>query len=202
MNGYKDNINWKKGKLIKQHYIGNMIMQDFFVISNGTTYTVRNRSKKMRNQLKFLKQYEAEIINKLRTECINLNGYKKYRFGETSGKCYYCDVEETVKHFLLDCIGSKSDYSNYHNEFELDYDIIRDKFKKELCKIAIFFKEEKNFNIKNILFPQVWQKDPIKTNPKYHEIMERNKKREVDVLKCVVRFVQHTKRFKKEKYGF
>ena len=55
----------------------------------------------MRNQLKFLKQYEAEIINKLRTECINLNGYKKYRFGETSGKCYYCDVEEWMNELNL-----------------------------------------------------------------------------------------------------
>ena len=65
-------------------------------ISNGVNYTVRNKNKKMRDQLKFLKQYEADIINKLRTECINLNGYKKYEFDETSGKCIYCDVEETV----------------------------------------------------------------------------------------------------------
>ena len=78
--------NWKNGKLIEHQHIGNMLMQDHFVISNGATYTIRNKNKKMRDQLKLLEQYEAEIINKLRTDCINLNGYKKYRFGETSGK--------------------------------------------------------------------------------------------------------------------
>ena len=54
----------------------------------------------------------------------------------------------------------------------------------------------------NIFFPHTWQKDTMKTNPNYQDIMERNNKREIDVLKCVVRFVQHTKRFKKEKCGF
>ena len=77
----------------------------------------------------------------------------------------------------------------------------QDKFRKELRKIAIFFKQEKNFNVINILFPHVWQANPKKTNPDYHEIKEKNRKREIDILKCVVRFVQNTKRFKKEKYG-
>ena len=148
-----------------------------------------------------MKQYECEIINKLRTECINLNGYKKFAFNETSGKCIYCDVEETVEHFLLKCKGSTVEYVNYHNEYEIDYNLVRDKFRKDLRKIAIFFKEEKNFDVINILFPNIWQANPKKTNPDYHEIKEKNRKREIDILKCVVRFVRNTKRFKKEKYG-
>ena len=69
-------------------------------------------------------------------------------------------------------------------------------------KQARFFKQEKNFNVMNILFPNIWQQDPIKTNPKYHEIKTRNNQREVEILKCVVQFVKNTKRFKKEKYGY
>ena len=64
------------------------------------------------------------------------------------------------------------------------------------------FKQEKNFNIINILFPQVWQMEPAKTNPHYRDIKEKNIEHEVKILKCVVRFVQNTKRFKKEKFGY
>ena len=84
----------------------------------------------------------------------------------------------------------------------MDYDIIRAQFRKTLRKISIFFKEEKNFNVNNILFPQCWQDEPKKTNPEYRDIKEKNLEREVKILKCAVRFVQDTKRFKKEQFGF
>ena len=138
----------------------------------------------------------------MRSEYINLNGYKKFIFDETNGKCIYCDVEETVEHFLINCSGSKSDFANFYNENELDYDIIRMKFKQSLRKTSIFFEEEKNFNIINILFPQVWQKIPKKTNPAFREIKEKNLEREIQIFKYVVQFVQDTRRFKKEKYCF
>ena len=102
----------------------------------------------------------------------------------------------------MKCHGTQNEYSNFYNENEIDYDTIRIKFRKELRKISIFFKEEKNFDIINILFPQIWQKEPRKTNPDFHEIKEKNLEREIKILKCVVRFVQHTRRFKKEKHGF
>ena len=54
---------------------------------------------------------------------------------------------------------------------------------------------------KFIVFPQIWQQDPTKTNPEYHQIKENNQIREVEVLKCVIRFVTRSKRFNKEKYG-
>ena len=101
----------------------------------------------------------------------------------------------------MDCPGSKNKFVNYHSKFEVDYDQIRMEMKKELSKIAIFFKEEKNMNILNLLFPHIWQQDPKKTNPKYQQILERNKIREIEVLRCVVRFVKNSKRFQKEKYG-
>ena len=43
---------------------------------DGGKYKVRNTNKRMRNQLKYLKQFETEIINKLRSEYINLNFFK------------------------------------------------------------------------------------------------------------------------------
>ena len=194
--------NWKNNNIDKDFYIGGMIMQRYMVHSDGTQLKIRKFDKSLRNQLKYLSKFESEIINKLRTECINLNGYKEYKYGETNEKCIYCDVEETVEHFLLDCKGNKNKFVIYHNEYELDYDIIRNNFRKNLVKQARFFKQECNFNIINILFPNVWQQDPIKTNPKYHEIKKRNDRREVEILKCVVQFVKDTKRFKKEKYGY
>ena len=97
-----------------------------------------------------LKKTKSEI-NKLRTECINLNGYKHFRYGETNGKCIYCGVEETVEHFILNCTGSKNDFVNYHNEYELNYNIIRNNFRKNLVKLARFFQQESNFNITQCL---------------------------------------------------
>ena len=70
-----------------------MIMQRFMVMFDGGKYKVRNSNKRMRNQLKFLKQVEMEIINKLRSEYINLNGFKNFKFDDTNGKCIYCNVE-------------------------------------------------------------------------------------------------------------
>ena len=198
----KRQFDWKNNNLKENQYVGDMIMQRFMVTYDGGQYKVRNISKQMRNQLKFLKQFETEIIIKLRSEYINLNGYKNFKFDDTNGKCIYCNVEETVEHFLMRCKGSENEYVNYKNEMEMDYNIIRAKFRKELRKISIFFKEEKNFNILNILFPQIWQREPKKTNPHYREIKEKNIDREVQILKCVVRYVQNTKRFKKEKFGY
>ena len=194
-----------KNQMLEDQYIGNMIMQRYMVFQNNYQYKVRKFSNNLRNQLKHLSQFEAEVINKLRTECINLNGYKQFKYDETNGNCIYCginsNVEETVEHYILDCPGSKNEFVNYHNKCEVNYNQIRMQMRKELTKAAIFFKEEKNINILNLLFPNIWQQDPRKTNPKYHQILKRNKIREIEVLRCVVRFVKNSKRFQKEKYG-
>ena len=58
----------------------------------------------------------------------------------------------------------------------MDYDEIRHKFRKNLIKQAIFFQQERNFNIINILFPHIWQQDPINTDPNYKEIIKKNRK--------------------------
>ena len=98
--------NWKSNKLKENLYIGDMLVQRFMVMFDGNKYNVRNKNKQMRDQLKFLKQYEAEIIIGLRSEYINLNGFKNFVFNETNGKCICCNMKETVEHYLLKCQGS------------------------------------------------------------------------------------------------
>ena len=69
----------------------------------------------------------------------------------------------------------------------------------------IFFQQESNFNITNILFANVWQQDPINTDLKYKEIKARNNRKEVEILKCPIQHVtgyKVTKIFKKEKYKY
>ena len=81
---------WKNNKIDKDFCVGGMIMQRYMVHSDGTQLKVRKFDKRLRNQLKYLSKFESEIINKLRTECINLNGYKKYKYGETNGTHLLC----------------------------------------------------------------------------------------------------------------
>ena len=72
---------------------------------------------------------------------------------------------------------------------------------KRIEQHSNIFKDEKNFNIIKLLFLNVWQNDLEKTDPNDYKIKEKNAKREVEVLKCLLRCVQHTRRFKKKRYG-
>ena len=79
---------------------------------------------------------------KLRSEYINLNQYLHHIHYHTDGNCEHCGVPETVSHFLLDCIG----YKGSINRNNVDFTLVRMQMKKKLKAIAIFFKQEKNFN--------------------------------------------------------
>ena len=63
----KRQYDWKNNLLDSDEYICNMIMQEYIVSKENNQYIVRNQSKKLRNHLKFLKQYECEVINKVRS---------------------------------------------------------------------------------------------------------------------------------------
>ena len=76
----KRQSNWKKNNLKSNQYVGNMIMQQFMVSNDGSKYCVRNMDKQMRNQLKYLKQFETEIITKLRSEYENWHRFAFRRF--------------------------------------------------------------------------------------------------------------------------
>ena len=159
----------------------------------------------MKNELKFLKPYEASIITKLRTECINLNGYKNFRFSDhNNGKyelCKYCNVPETVKHYLIDCPGQQNKSALEMNSWETNFNANRNIFKYKLKKIDSFFKNRANFNVINLLFPHTWQVKPIRKEKNYKIKMENRTKRRVIIIKELIEFIHRTKRFKREKYG-
>ena len=71
--------NWNLGCLNENMYQGNMIFHKMIL---GHNNFIKRSTNDMKNELKFLKPYEASIITKLRTECINLNGYKYFRFND------------------------------------------------------------------------------------------------------------------------
>ena len=52
-----------------------MIFHKMILGHNGY---IKRATNDMKEELKFLKTYEASMITKLRTECINLNGYKNF----------------------------------------------------------------------------------------------------------------------------
>ena len=102
------NKQWKTNNLDENYYKGNMI---FYNMLFGHNNILRKITNEIKNELKYRKPYEASIITKLRTECINLNGYKYFRFNDhNNGKCElckYCSTSETVKHYLIDCPGQQ-----------------------------------------------------------------------------------------------
>ena len=63
-------------------------------------------------------------------------------------------------------------------------------------------KYENNFTIENLLFPNISQQEPIKTNPHYKRIVQQNKYRITSILRAIVHYVIDTKRFKIEKFGY
>ena len=159
-------------------------------------YKIKNRNNEMKNELKFLNKNECEIIMKLRTEYINLNNYRNYIGDHETGNCRHCNVQETVSHYLIDCPG-------FTNRIELDlfinnknFTILRNKMKKELRKITVFFKQEINFNARNILFPHIWQLKPKRKDENYQQTIEKNLNKRVKILKQIAKFVNETKRFK------
>ena len=141
-------------------------------------------------------QRECSIIMKLHTEYINLNHYLHHINYHPDGMCDHCNVAETVSHFLIDCYGYKKSVELSLHKDNIDYTIPRCKMRKKLSKIAMFFKYEQNFNVKNILFPHLWMTDPNKDNNNYFRIKRKNLGKRVEILKTVITYVNETKRFK------
>ena len=100
-----------------------------------------------------------------------------------------------VEHFLIDCKGFHGSVCLSLHKNNIDFLVVRQKLRKKLRNINVFFKNAANFNVNNILFPHTWQgspkrgKDFKKTEQKYLEIR-------VAILKAVINFVNQTKRFK------
>ena len=197
------NTNWMNYQLNSNFYTGNMIFHKYIVSHCNGSYSVRNKSKILKNENKYLKRYESEIINKLRTEYINLNEYKLFRFNENDGNCKYCNVPETVQHFLIDCSGNTNNRNNNkHKDSDMNFNMCRKILRKSARKISCYMKNEANFNVVNLLFPNIWQLDPSKTDPHYKRKIQNNMNRSILILKAVVKYVLETKRFVNEQYGY
>ena len=138
-----------------------MIFHRMILGHNGD---VKKPINDMKNEFKFLKLYEASIITKLRTECINLNGYKHFRFNDDNlglyELCGYCETPETVKHFLIDCPGQTNVDALKLNHMDTNYNASTNILKYKLTKIDSFFRNRSHFNVINLLFPHIhkWSK--------------------------------------------
>ena len=152
-----------------------------------------NNNNKMKNELKYLSAIEAETINKLRTEYINLNNFEKKFFKKCDGLCNICGINDTVSHFLLECKINNNE-NNKINE-------LRHAMINKLKKIDIFYKNDFNINSINLLFPHTWQQDPTRDDKEWKIKMEINTAKRVKILKIIVNFVLKTERFKDLEYG-
>ena len=74
----------------------------------------------------------------------------------------------------------------------MDYNIIRSKVRKALKKKSMFFKEEKILQQLIFYFHKYGKMNHKKQNQNIKKL-NKNIKRQVEILKCVVRFVQDTK---------
>ena len=187
----------------KRRYFGDGIFEKAILNYNGDG-KITTKSNDMRDELKYFNKNECEIIVKLRTERINLNEYLYHIKKVDSNKCVHCNTKETVNHYLMECTGYSDPFIRSLYRHNMDFNAVRNKLKKKLKKIDIFFKNPRNFTTINILFPHIWQRQI--TNFKYNtqqQIEWKNKrlKKRVEILKAVVEFVRETKRFKTDK-GF
>ena len=78
---------------------------------------------------------------------------------EKGYNCKYCkNIPETVDYFLIKCPGVTDEMHQKLNKNNVDYNKRRLIVRKRLRKIAVFFKNEFNFTVQNILFPHIWQR--------------------------------------------
>ena len=186
----------------KNIYKGNMIFHRMVIDPNGN---IRYNSNEMKNELRYLKPYEASIITKLRTECINLNDYKYFRFkDENRGElnmCRYCNVPETVEHYLIDCAGQTDQMALRYNPMDTNYNASRNILKARLRRIDSFFRNRSNFNVQNLLFPHTWQVKPSRDDQYYKNKMNRRLNRRIFIFKEIIEYVHRTMRFRRERFG-
>ena len=82
-----------------------------------------------------------------------------------------------------------------YNKNNRNYSGYRKRLRKELRKIDVFFKYEENFTAVNILFPHIWQIKPKKKEMNYQEMIEKNTRKRISILKAVIKFTMDTRRF-------
>ena len=167
---------------------------------NGNEFNFRS-NKYLIDEYKFLNSKEISIINKLRTEHVNLNNYI-YFFHEksnkkqnnnnnnnndnkikTNGLCNICKCNENVTHFMLKC-------KVYNQQRKILF--------KNLRKINKKFREIGKCDILDVLFPHIWQSQPMRDDEYYKQKWYENIQVRVNILKAIVNYVKRTQRFNGE----
>ena len=135
----------------------------------------------IRNEYYYYDHLESGIITRLRSEHIGLNSYlyEKVKVAD-SPLCEYCEVVESVQHFLIDC---------------RRYDIQRNKLRNRLRALNAHFWNEKHFQCVDMLMPHTWQDRPDSTDRKRKKKENEYTLKRVEILQAVVKFVLETGRF-------
>ena len=127
------------------------------------------------------------VINKLRSEHINLNNYLQFYFKDENknNKCTHCNCIESVKHYLTECkLFTKQ----------------RKKLYRTLRKIDIKYKFKYKINTRLLLFPFLYQDWSNEDEIDYNIIKDINTSKRISIYNAIYKYVKRTNRFN-DKYG-
>ena len=168
-------------KQASHHEFKSYFMIDTLFDSNANFK--ENIGKLFSHEMKKLNGNKVEMICKLRSEHISLNGYARKILGKPSDRCPHCLCIETVEHFVMDC---------------RLFDEQRSEMRKKLININNEFDNESFFNIRNVLFPHEWVRLPDPKSENYKDEWNEATNTRVRVLQLVTEFVNDTNRFKQD----
>ena len=168
-------------------FIGNAEFIHGFPKNNAFMPIYTNQSKHYIDEQKILNPKKMCIINKLRSEHINLNNYLHFHFKKeyTNNKCIHCNCIESVKHYLTEC-------KLFDNQ--------RKKLYRSLRKIDVNYKFKHKINTRLLLFPFLYQDWSNKDEIDYNIINENNTFKRVHIYNAICKYVKRTNRFN-GKYG-
>ena len=146
---------------------------------NDTNKFIYNKQI-FKEEIKFLSKETIEIINKLRTEHINLNNYRYQFHDEQSPLCTNCNTIENVSHYLFDC-----------NKYQYQ----RHKWYIKLNQITNFFNNPQHRTAINVLFPIKWQPTIDPMDPIYKTIYKNQQQQRWDFYESIITFIKETKHF-------
>ena len=90
----------------------------------------------------------------------------------------------------MDCPGVTNEMILSLSKNNVNFNVERNRLKKKLRKIDIFFKNQRNFTTQNILFTHIWQRQLYQNgNGNKKETQKKLLDTRVQILKAVVHFV-------------
>ena len=133
-----------------------------------------------KEEIKYLSKETIEIINKLRTEHININNYK-YQFHEgKSPLCSLCHTIENVSHILFDC----QKFVGQRHQWYIQLNQINPFFSNPQKRISI-----------NVLFPMRWQPKLDPMDPNYKSNYNIQMQQRFEIYESIIKFIKESKYF-------